>query len=111
MHNSLYQVHVGAHKSLHPQRIVRLQADRNYTLIHQENGGKLLVSLTLKIIEARLLSFGFMRLTRGDVVNLDFIENIRRDGSVELMDGTRITSSRRRKKAVLLLKHPSELVA
>ncbi len=111
MQNSLNQVSVGARKSLHPQRIVRLQADRNYTLIHKENGDKLLVSITLKIIEERLLSFGFLRLTRGDVVNLDFIENIRRDGSVELMDGTRIAPSRRRRKAVLLLKHPDELVA
>ena len=111
MHNSLHQVPVGAHKSLHPQRIVRLQADRNYTLIHLENGGKLLVSITLKIIEARLLAFGFLRLTRGDVVNLDFIENIRRDGSVKLTDGTQISPSRRRRKAVLLLKQPNELSA
>lgn len=111
MHNSLNQVPVGAHKSLPPQHIVRLQADRNYTLIYKEDGKKFLVSITLKIIEARLLSFGFLRLTRGDVVNLDFIEKIRRDGSVELTDGTQIYPSRRRRKAVLLLKLPSELVA
>ncbi|GHB75592.1 LytR/AlgR family response regulator transcription factor [Persicitalea jodogahamensis] len=94
---SLPKVRVGGHRRLSPQQIVRLQADRNYTFIHQANGRKILVSLTMKIIEERLRPYGFTRITRGDVINPEFIQKIWKDGCVQLTDGTRIAPSRRRK--------------
>lgn len=93
-----HSIHVGGYRRLAPQQIVRLVADRNYTLIYQASGGKLLVSTTLKIIEERLQPYGFVRVTRGDVVNRSFIEKIWKDGTVQLTDGTQIFPSRRRQK-------------
>ena len=87
---------VGGGSRLAPQQIVRLVADRNYTLIYKANGQKLLVSTTLKVIEARLREYGFVRITRGDLINLDFINKIWKDGTVQLTDGTLLCPSRRR---------------
>jgi DNA-binding LytR/AlgR family response regulator len=94
-------IHVGGYHRLAPQQIVRLVADRNYTLIYEASGGKLLVSTTLKIIEERLHPYGFIRVTRGDVVNRSFIEKIWKDGTVQLTDGTQIHPSRRRQKSLV----------
>ncbi len=91
-------IHVGGYRRLIPQQIVRLVADRNYTMIYEASGRKLLVSTTLKIIEERLRPYGFVRVTRGDVVNRSFIEKVWKDGTVQLTDGTQIFSSRRRQK-------------
>lgn len=91
-------IHVGGYSRLVPQQIVRLVADRNYTMIYEASGRKLLVSTTLKIIEERLRPYGFVRVTRGDVVNRSFIEKVWKDGTVQLNDGTQIFPSRRRQK-------------
>ncbi len=94
-------IHVGGYRRLVPQQIVRLVADRNYTLIYEASGGKLLVATTLKVIEERLQPYGFMRVTRGDVVNRSFIEKVWKDGTVQLTDGTQIFPSRRRQKSLV----------
>ena len=94
-------IHVGGHRRLVPQQIVRLVADRNYTLIYEASGRNLLIATTLKIIEERLRPFGFLRVTRGDVVNRSFIERVWKNGTVQLCDGTQIFSSRRRQKSVM----------
>lgn len=97
---SIQSVHVGAFRQVKPQQIVRLEADRNYTQIFQANGKKFLVSITLRIIEERLRPFGFLRITRGDVINPYYIRKISKQGIVQLTDGTLIYSSRRRKKVL-----------
>lgn len=89
---------IGGYRSLSPQQIVRLEAVRNYTIIHQVGGRKLLVSLTLKRIEERLKPYGFLCIRRGDVVNPNFIKKVGDDGTVLLADGTLIGLSRRRKR-------------
>jgi two-component system, LytTR family, response regulator len=90
-------ISVGSYRCLSPQQIVRLEAARNYTIIHQVGGRKLLVSLTLKTIEERLKPYDFLRVRRGDAINPYFIEKVGEDGTVLLADGTRICPSRRRK--------------
>jgi DNA-binding LytR/AlgR family response regulator len=89
---------IGGYQSLSPQQIVRLEADRNYTIIHQVGGGKFLVSHTLKVIEERLKPYDFLRIRRGDAVNPFFIKKVSSDGTVLLVDGTQICLSRRRQR-------------
>jgi DNA-binding LytR/AlgR family response regulator len=93
-------IHVGGHQHLRPEQIVRLEADRNYTHIYQSDGSTLLVSITLKIVEARLTAHGFLRITRGDVINLAFVKKIWKDGAIQLLDGTLIYPSRRRQGVI-----------
>lgn len=94
-------IHVGGYRRLAPQQIIRLVADRNYTFIYEASGRKLLIATTLKIIEERLRPYGFLRVTRRDLVNQSFIEKVWKDGTVQLSDGTQILPSRRRQKGVL----------
>ncbi|MBU1822672.1 MAG: LytTR family transcriptional regulator [Bacteroidetes bacterium] len=93
-------IHVGGHQHLRPEQIVRLEADRNYTHIYKADGRTLLVSITLKVVEARLMAHGFLRITRGDVINLAFVKKIWKDGAIQLLDGTLIYPSRRRQGVV-----------
>ena len=93
-------IHVGGYRQVVPQQIIRLEADRNYTHIFQADGRKFLVSVTLGIIEERLRPYGFLRITRSDVINPHYIRKISQQGIVQLTDGTLIYSSRRRKKVL-----------
>lgn len=100
-------VPVGGYSRLSPQQIVRLEASRNYTIIHQVGGRKLLVSITLKRIGERLKPYGFLCLRRGDVVNPDFIKKVGGDGTVLLLDGTKIGMSRRQRAIYRKMKRTS----
>ncbi|MPR35447.1 LytTR family transcriptional regulator DNA-binding domain-containing protein [Salmonirosea aquatica] len=89
-------IHVGGYRRVAPQQIVRLVADRNYTLIYEVSGRKFMVSTTMKVLEGRLRSYGFVRLTRGVVINQKFVAKVWKDGTVQLTDGTQVCPSRRR---------------
>jgi len=89
-------VHVGGYRRLAPQQIIRLVADRNYTLIYETNGRNFLVSTTLKVIEGRLKAYGFVRINRGMIINMAFVKMIWKDGTIQLTDGTKVYPSRRR---------------
>jgi DNA-binding LytR/AlgR family response regulator len=90
-------VRMGGYRRLNPHLIIRLRADSNYTLIHEANGQQFLVATTLRVIEERLRPFGFLRVTRGDVINPAFVKKIWNDGTIQLSDGTEICPSRRRR--------------
>jgi DNA-binding LytR/AlgR family response regulator len=89
-------IHVGGYQHLSPEQIIRLAADRNYTYIYTANGRKILVSTTLKVLEERLIPYGFLRITRSDVINPAYVKKIWKDGAVQLADGMQIYPSRRR---------------
>lgn len=91
-------IHVGGYCFLAPQQIVRLVANRNYTLIYEISGRKLLVSTTLKVVEERLKAYGFVRISRGVVINRNLVVKVWKDGSVQLTDGTLWYPSRRRQE-------------
>jgi DNA-binding LytR/AlgR family response regulator len=93
-------IHVGGYCRLAPQQIIRLVADRNYTLIYQANGRKHLVSTTLKVIEERLKAHDFVRISRGVIINLAFVKRVWKDGTVQLIDGTQLYPSRRRRQSL-----------
>jgi DNA-binding LytR/AlgR family response regulator len=89
-------VHLGSRKFLAADDIWYLNAKSNYTIVYTADGENFLSSTTLKIIEARLLSFkNFIRLNRQVVVNLDNTQKDA-DGNYILADGKLVTFSRRR---------------
>ena len=55
--------------------IVRLEGVRNYTLIHLKNGDTLLSSRTLKIYENILVDWGFVRVHRAHLINLNCMKH------------------------------------
>lgn len=94
-------IHVGGYRQVVPQQIIRLEAYRNYTFFHSIQGSRFIVSTTLKLNEARLSPFGFIRVSRQDVINLRHIKKVWKDGTIELVDGTLTSPSRRRRQRVM----------
>ena len=78
------------------------KADDNYTEIHLENK-KILVSKTLKYFEEALSEFGFARIHKTYLVNINEIVKYRRGkgGSVVLSNGKELLVSAARKRHLL----------
>lgn len=85
------------------QKIIRLEGDRNYTIIHSLGNKPLLTSKTLKEYEDQLEGSGFFRVYQSHLVNLDFVVRYLRGrgGKLELSDGTILPVSREKKQALM----------
>jgi two-component system LytT family response regulator len=74
-----------------------LRSDNKYTAL-TSRGHSFLVRLPIAAFEQRLDPARFLRLHRGCIVNLDFVEAMTPDDNsqlvVQMRDGTRITASR-----------------
>lgn len=81
--------------------ILRLEADRNYTIIHLINKRPFIASKTLKHFEDMLVKFRFIRTHKSHLVNVDHIVRISNNNEfIILSDGARIEVSRRKKDEV-----------
>lgn len=88
---------------LDKKKIVRLEGDRNYTIIHSLGNKPLLTAKTLKDYEEQLEGGDFFRVYQSHLVNLNFIVRYLRGrgGKLELSDGTILPVSREKKQALL----------
>ncbi|WP_254562506.1 LytR/AlgR family response regulator transcription factor [Dyadobacter diqingensis] len=81
--------------------ILRLEADRNYTVIHLVGKRPFVASKTLKHFEEMLDEFNFIRTHKSHLVNSTHIVRLSSNHeSVLLSDGARIEISRRKKDEV-----------
>ncbi len=82
---------------LQVEQIEHFRADSKYTAITAK-GRSYLVRLPIAAFEQRLDATRFLRLQRGCIANLDFVESMTPDENSQLVvlmrDGTRITASR-----------------
>jgi two-component system LytT family response regulator len=83
--------------------VIRCQADKNYTYFYFTNREKVIVSRTLKEYEDILTEYGFMRVHRSHLVNLNYIERFDKSegGYVFTIDGSKLEVSHRKKDALL----------
>ncbi len=83
--------------------ILYCQADDNYTQIYLMNGKKKLVSKTLKYFDEALVDFGFARVHKSYVVNVNEITGYRKGkgGSVVLSSGKEVMVSASQKANLL----------
>lgn len=80
-------------------------SDSNYTFIYLDGGKQLLVSKTLKEIEAMLPVQSFLRIHHSHLINFKKIEKyIRGDGGYVIMDDKKSLSVSRSRKEALLSK-------
>lgn len=88
---------------LDKKKIVRLEGDRNYTIIHSLGNKPLLTAKTLKDYEEQLEGGDFFRVYQSHLVNLNYIVRYLRGrgGKLELSDGTILPVSREKKQALL----------
>ncbi len=83
-------------------RIVRCEADSNYTHVFLDSQEKLTISKTLKEFEELLVENGFLRLHQSHLINPAFIKTYQKSdgGYIILLDGTMIPVSRAKKKEI-----------
>lgn len=88
---------------LEKKKIVRLEGDRNYTIIHSLDNKPLLTAKTLKDYEEQLEGGDFFRVYQSHLINLNFVVRYLRGrgGKLELSDGTVLPVSREKKQALL----------
>ncbi len=76
-------------------KIIRCEADRNYTSFFLTEGKKILVSKTLKDYETLLSSHNFLRVQQSHLINLDYVDRYDKGngGSVVMKDGSEVPLS------------------
>ncbi|KPM47679.1 LytR/AlgR family response regulator transcription factor [Jiulongibacter sediminis] len=100
------KIRIGGHLFAQPKKLLRLEADVNYTHIYYKDGRYVYVATTLGKLESRLKEHGFYRVDRGTVVNVDSIKSYRKVGSclkAKLSNDLEVNVSKRRVKAFLEL--------
>lgn len=85
--------------------IIRLEAQRNYTILHFVNQPKLTASKTLKELEELLPEDKFFRVHHTHIINLHYIKKYMKGdgGQIEMQNGDVLDVARRRKEAFLKL--------
>lgn len=85
--------------------IMYLESDSNYTYIFRKKTSKnMLVALSLCKIQAALNQTDFVRINRGNLINIRYIKKYelgKESIIVTLKNGKKLRSSRRRTEAVL----------
>jgi DNA-binding LytR/AlgR family response regulator len=72
MNNELL-IPFGGRIKIDPKTILLLKADINYTQVYLEDGSSFLSSITLGVLEKRLLLHSFFRPNRSVLINLDYM--------------------------------------
>lgn len=76
-------------------KIIRCEADRNYTSFYLVDHKKILVSKTLKDYETLLTGHNFLRVQQSHLINLDYVDRYDKanGGSVIMKDGSEVPLS------------------
>lgn len=76
-------------------KIIRCEADRNYTSFYLLDHKKILVSKTLKDYETLLTGHNFLRVQQSHLINLDYVDRYDKanGGSVIMKDGSEVPLS------------------
>ena len=82
------------------EKIIRIQAESNYTHIFAENKKSILISKTMKFVEDQL-DARFMKVHRSAIINLDFVHEFNVQTSIIIMDDLSEVNIARRKKEAL----------
>ncbi len=85
----------------HPEEIIRLEGEINYTWFHFSNRKPLLISKTLKEYEDILNDHGFLRIHKSHLINKVHVVNYTANGTLTLSDRSQVDISRRRKEIIL----------
>jgi two-component system LytT family response regulator len=80
------------------KNIVRIEGERNYSLIYMTNQKKKLASKTLGDLEELLNDKGFFRCHKSHLINFSHIQSCPNSTSVVLSEGTNIPIARRKKE-------------
>ncbi len=82
------------------ENIVRIEADRGYSIFYLVGGERVIVSQSLKMWDSMLYKYGFFRVHESNIVNLAFVKKfLKKEGGVlTLKNGDEVYVARRRKE-------------
>lgn len=83
---------------LDPDEVIFCESEGSYSYIHTINGGKILVSKRLKLLDRLFSKFRFFRIHHSYLINLDMVKSYEKStGKVKLIDGILLPVSRLKK--------------
>ena len=84
--------------------IIYCEAEDNFTIFHFTDGRKLMICRNLKFYESALDAFGFFRIHRSHIINLDYIKRYikGKGGSVVMENGKEIQVANTKKSELIL---------
>ena len=85
----------------HPEQIIRLQAESNYTFIYVNEHKPIIMAKVLADYECLLAPFGFLRTHRSHLINKMHVHSINEAGRIVMDDMSEAEISRRKRKEVL----------
>lgn len=87
--------------------IIHCEADDNFTVFHFTDGRKLMICRSLKYYESALSDFGFCRIHRSSIINLDYIKRYikGKGGSVIMENGKEIQVAYTKKSELMKRLH------
>jgi two-component system LytT family response regulator len=85
------------HILVSPSEIIRCDADSNYSKVYLTDSRIITVAKTLKYFEENLPPSKFFRVHKSHLINIDFIEEIKNDGTLTLKNGGSVIISQRAK--------------
>jgi two-component system, LytTR family, response regulator len=90
---------------LEAEKVLRLEADRNYTTVYLTDGRKFISSRTLKEYEDILTLSEFFRIHKSNIVNLNYVKQYNKGegGEVLMTDGSLLEVSRYKKAELLAI--------
>ncbi len=85
------------------ERIIRCEAQGNYTSVFLKGGKPVLITKTLKHYEDLLIPKGFFRVHKSHLINLECVRKFikGKKGMVEMIDGEQIEVSSRKRELLL----------
>lgn len=82
--------------------IVRCESDSSYTFFFFQDNSRILVSKNLKEFDEILCDYGFFRIHKSHLINIDYIENFERNsGFLVMKDKSRVPVAVRKKEALM----------
>ncbi|MCU0325903.1 MAG: LytTR family transcriptional regulator [Spirosomaceae bacterium] len=86
-------------KYIPPSEVIMLKADINYTELHFACGKTLILAKTLKSLQADFYPYGFFRINKTNMINLNYLHKTIDDFShVILKNRLELNVSRRRRE-------------
>lgn len=101
------KIHLVGKTTVSPENVIFLKAVANYSEVFMMNGKKIMLSKTLKELEAIFVPYGFFRPHKSFLINLTHVVScsFNDDRHIELIDNNKVELSRRKKNVFIAIRN------
>lgn len=99
------RIHLVGRKNVLPINIIYMKAEANYSEVYFVDGGKIILSKTLKQLEEKFSQLDFFRPHKSFLINLKHVKRFRpnEDKTISLTNNFEVELSRRKRNQFLEL--------